>query len=195
MTTRTPEEARTQIINMVREFVRRDVEPIVQEYERNDIVPLELVEKMKEMGLFGITIPEEYGGMGLDYTTFAMIFEELCKGWMSISGIIGTHHIMTYVVTHYGTEEQKARFLPAMARGEKRGGLALHRAQRRKRCPGHRADGNPGRRRVPDKRHQDVHHQWAARGHIRPDNQDQQGRYSSSRGDKLLHRRKGGKGL
>ena len=125
MTTRTPEEARTQIINMVREFVRRDVEPIVQEYERNDVVPLELVEKMKEMGLFGITIPEEYGGMGLDYTTFAMIFEELCKGWMSISGIIGTHHIMTYVVTHYGTDEQKARFLPAMARGEKRGGLAL----------------------------------------------------------------------
>ncbi len=125
MTTRTPEEARTQIINMVREFVRRDVEPIVQEYERNDVVPLDLVEKMKEMGLFGITIPEEYGGMGLDYTTFAMIFEELCKGWMSISGIIGTHHIMTYVVTHYGTEEQKARFLPAMARGEKRGGLAL----------------------------------------------------------------------
>ena len=125
VTTRTPEEARTQIINMVREFVRRDVEPIVQEYERNDVVPLELVEKMKEMGLFGITIPEEYGGMGLDYTTFAMIFEELCKGWMSISGIIGTHHIMTYVVTHYGTEEQKARFLPAMARGEKRGGLAL----------------------------------------------------------------------
>ncbi len=125
MTSRTPEEARTQIINMVREFVRRDVDPIVQEYERNDIVPLELVEKMKEMGLFGITIPEEYGGMGLDYTTFAMIFEELCKGWMSISGIIGTHHIMTYVIAHYGTDEQKARFLPAMARGEKRGGLAL----------------------------------------------------------------------
>ena len=80
---------------------------------------------MKEMGLFGITVPEEYGGMGLDYTTFAMIFEELCKGWMSISGIIGTHHIMTHVIANFGTQEQKQRFLPAMSRGDKRGGLAL----------------------------------------------------------------------
>ncbi len=125
MTTKTPEEARTQIVNMVREFMRREVEPIAAEYEREDIVPLDVIEKMKGMGLFGITVPEEYGGLGLDYTTFAMIFEELSKGWMSISGVIGTHHIMTYAVTHFGTEEQKRRFLPAMARGEKRGGLAL----------------------------------------------------------------------
>ena len=125
MTTKTPEEAQTQIMNMVREFVRREVEPIVSQYEQEDIVPLDVIEKMKEMGLFGITLPEEYGGMGLDYTTFAMIFEELSKGWMSISGVVGTHHIMTYVVTNFGTEEQKRRFLPAMGRGEKRGGLAL----------------------------------------------------------------------
>ena len=125
MITETPEEARTQIVSMVRDFVRRDVEPIASKYENEDIVPLELIEKMKEMGLFGITIPEEWGGMGLDYTTFAMIFEELSKGWMSISGVIGTHHIMTHVITHHGTEDQKRRFLPAMARGEKRGGLAL----------------------------------------------------------------------
>ena len=125
MITETPEEARTQIVNMVREFARRELEPIVAEYEREDIVPLDVIEKMKEMGLFGITVPEEYGGMGLDYTTFAMVFEELSKCWMSISGVIGTHHIMTHVVSNYGTEEQKQRFLPAMARGEKRGGLAL----------------------------------------------------------------------
>ena len=125
MITETPEEARTQIVNMVREFAHRDIEPIVREYERDDIVPLDLIEKMKEMGLFGITVPEEYGGMGLDYTTFAMIFEELSKCWMSMSGVIGTHHIMTHVVAKFGTEEQKQRFLPAMARGEKRGGLAL----------------------------------------------------------------------
>ena len=125
MITKTPEEARTQIVNMVRDFVRREVEPIASEYERDDKFPFELVEQMKEMGLFGITVPEEYGGMGLDYTTFAMIFEELSKGWMSISGVIGTHHIMTHMVTNFGTEEQKQRFLPAMARGEKRGGLAL----------------------------------------------------------------------
>ena len=125
MTTRTPEEARTQIVNAVREFVRRELEPIVSEYEREDIVPLDVIEKMKEMGLFGITLSEEYGGMELDYTTFAMIFEELSKCWMSISGVIGTHHIMAYVVASFGTDEQKRRFLPAIARGEKRGGLAL----------------------------------------------------------------------
>ena len=125
MATRTPEEARTQIVNMVREFARRELDPIVAEYERDDIVPLDVIEKMKDMGLFGITIPEEYGGMGLDYTTFAMIFEELSKTWMSISGVIGTHHIMAHVVANFGTEEQKQRFLPAFATGEKRGGLAL----------------------------------------------------------------------
>ena len=125
MITKTPEEARSQIVNMVREFVRRDVMPIVDEYDREDKVPFHLVHQMKEMGLFGITVPAEYGGMGLDYTTFAMIFEELCKGWMSISGIIGTHHIMTHVIANFGTQEQKERFLPAMARGAKRGGLAL----------------------------------------------------------------------
>ncbi len=125
MATKTPEEARTQIVNMVREFARRELDPIVSEYEREDIIPLDVIEKMKDMGLFGITVPEEYGGMGLDYTTFAMIFEELSKTWMSISGVIGTHHIMEYVIVNFGTDEQKQRFLPAMATGEKRGGLAL----------------------------------------------------------------------
>ena len=125
MTTKTPPEARAQIVGMVQEFVRRELDPIVAEYERDDIVPLEVIDKMKEMGLFGITIPEEYGGMGLDYTTFATIFEELSKGWMSISGVIGTHHIMAHVVSTFGTEEQKQRLLPSMARGDKRGGLAL----------------------------------------------------------------------
>ena len=125
MTTQTPEEARSQIVSMVRDFVRRDVLPIADEHEQKDIVPLGLIEKMKEMGLFGITVPEEWGGMGLDYTTFAMIFEEISKGWMSVGGIIGTHHIMTYVIANFGTEEQKSTFLPAMARGAMRGGLAL----------------------------------------------------------------------
>ena len=125
MTTQTPEEARSQIVNMVRDFVRRDVLPIADEHDQKDIVPLDLIEKMKGMGLFGITVPEEWGGMGLDYTTFAMIFEEISKGWMSVGGIIGTHHIMTYVISNFGTEEQKATFLPAMARGAMRGGLAL----------------------------------------------------------------------
>jgi len=125
VTTPTPEEARTQIVNMVRDFVRRDVEPVAAELDREDRVPHDLIDKMKDLGLFGITVPEEYGGLGLDYTTFANIFEELSKGFMSISGAIGTHHILTYVLSHYGTEEQKRQFLPDLASGKKRGGLAL----------------------------------------------------------------------
>ena len=123
--TTTPPEARAQIVNMVRDFVKREVEPAAAEHDREDTVPFELIDRMKELGLFGITVPEEYGGMGLDYTTFASIFEELSKGFMTLSGAIGTHHILTYVLTHYGTEEQKQKFLPDLASGRKRGGLAL----------------------------------------------------------------------
>jgi alkylation response protein AidB-like acyl-CoA dehydrogenase len=125
MTIKTSTEAQSQIVALVRQFVRQDVEPVASSYDNEDIYPTELVEKMREMGLFGITIPEEYGGLGLDYTTFAMIFEELSKGWMSISGPIGTHHLMAYIIASFGTEEQKQRFLPRMATGELKGGLAL----------------------------------------------------------------------
>ena len=123
--TLTSNETRSQMTNLVREFVRRDVEPVASHYEDEDIYPQELVDKMAEMGLFGIMIPEEYGGLGLDYTTFAMIFEELSKGWMSLPGPIGTHHILAYVISTYGTEEMKQRYLPKMADGIIRGGLAL----------------------------------------------------------------------
>lgn len=123
--TLTSTETRNQMANLVREFVRRDVEPVASHYENEDIYPQDLVDKMAEMGLFGIMIPEEYGGLGLDYTTFALIFEELSKGWMSLTGPIGTHHILAYVISTYGTEEMKHRFLPKMAEGVIRGGLAL----------------------------------------------------------------------
>ena len=125
MTTATPEEARAQIVNLVREFVRRDVLPVADRLDREDTVPHDLIDQMKGLGLFGITIPEEYDGLGLDYTTFAMIFEEISKGFMSLTGAIGTHHILAYVLAHFGTEEQKRRFLPDLAAGRKRGGLAL----------------------------------------------------------------------
>ncbi len=121
----TSAEARAQIVALVRDFVRREVEPVAAELDRDDRVPHDLIDQMKELGLFGITVPEEYGGLGLDYTTFATIFEELSMGLMSLSGAIGTHHILTYTLTHYGTEEQKQRFLPDLASGKKRGGLAL----------------------------------------------------------------------
>ena len=90
----TTDEVRNQIVSLVRNFVKKDVIPIARKYENEDIYPHELVDKMKDMGLFGITIPESYGGMGLDYTTFAIIFEELSKGWMSLTGPIGTHHVL-----------------------------------------------------------------------------------------------------
>ena len=121
----TSAEARAQIVALVRDFVRREVDPVAAELDREDRVPHDLIDQMKELGLFGITVPEEYGGLGLDYTTFATIFEELSMGLMSLSGAIGTHHILTYTLTHYGTEEQKERFLPDLASGRKRGGLAL----------------------------------------------------------------------
>ena len=125
MLAKTSEDVQNQIVNVVKDFIKKDVDPIASTYEQEDIYPHELIPTMKELGLFGITIPEEYGGMGLDFTTFAKIFEEISKGWMSLSGIIGTHHILSHVISNYGTDEQKNRILPKMATGELRGALAL----------------------------------------------------------------------
>ena len=118
-------ETKAQIVNLVREFIRRDVDPVAADYDNRDVYPAELVEKMAAMGLFGITVSEEYGGLGLDYTTFATVFEELSKGWMSLTGVIGTHHVVAYMIESFGTEEQKNRFLSRLATGELRAGLAL----------------------------------------------------------------------
>jgi alkylation response protein AidB-like acyl-CoA dehydrogenase len=119
------EEARKQILAMVREFVERDVRPAAARHDADDTYPTALVDQMAEMGLFGITIPEEYGGLGLDHSTYAMIFEELSRGWLSITGPIGTHSILAHALTHHGTEAQKQRWLPGLATGEHRAGLAL----------------------------------------------------------------------
>ena len=125
MSTDNESQVRNQIVTSVREFVRREVAPIAQQYDNEDIYPQQLIDPMRDMGLFGITIPVEYGGLGLDHTTFAMIFEELSKGWMSVSGIIGTHHVLAHIVSNFGTAAQKESFLPRLASGELRGGLAL----------------------------------------------------------------------
>ena len=116
---------RRQIISAVREFVQRDVNPVAPKYDEEDIYPHELIPIMAELGLFGITIPVEYGGLGLDYKTFAMIFEEISKGWMSLSGILGTHHLLSHIIWTYGSEDQKSEYLPLMSTGDLRGGLAL----------------------------------------------------------------------
>ena len=125
MTASTTPDQTAQIVDLVREFVRRDVEPVASKYDNEDVYPAELADRMAELGLFGIIIPEEYGGLALDHSTFATIFLELAKGWMSLTGILGTHHVMASIIANGGTEQQKRRFLPRMATGELRGGLAL----------------------------------------------------------------------
>ena len=89
---------RAEMVATIREWVEREVIPVASEYEHEDRFPDGLVEQMKELGLFGVTIPEEYGGMGLDLTTYAMIVEELSRGWISISGVVNTHFIGSYLV-------------------------------------------------------------------------------------------------
>jgi alkylation response protein AidB-like acyl-CoA dehydrogenase len=121
----TLNEEQQQIINTVRRFIEREVKPVASDMEHRDEYPHALVERMKELGLFGAIIPQEYGGMGVSFTTYAMIIEEICRGWMSLSGIINSHLLFAHIIALSGTEEQKRRFLPAMAKGEKRGGLAL----------------------------------------------------------------------
>ena len=109
-----------EIVQTIREFVERDVMPVASEYEHADEFPAPLVETMKELGLFGVTIPEEYGGLGLDLTTYALIVCELSRGWMSLSGVLNTHFISAWMIKTFGTPEQKDRYLPRMATGELR---------------------------------------------------------------------------
>src|ERR671933_568564 len=113
------------ITEMVRQFVDNEVIPIAKEHDHEDKFPEHVVEQMKELGLFGVTIPEDYGGMGLDLTTYAMIVEELSRGWISVSGIVNTHFIGSYLLMKFGTDEQKDRFLPKMATGEIRAAFSL----------------------------------------------------------------------
>src|SRR5947199_226272 len=113
------------ITEMVRQFVDEQVIPIAEEYDHEDKFPEAAVEQMKELGLFGVMIPEEYGGMGLDLTTYAMIVEELSRGWISISGIVNTHFIGSYLLMKFGTDDQKDRFLSRMATGEVRAAFSL----------------------------------------------------------------------
>ena len=125
MTTKQQLEIRSQLLSVVRDFVKQDVTPQAAEHDEQDSYPSELADQMADLGLFGMTVPEEYGGLGVDVTTFAMVFEELSKGWMSITGPIGSHSMLTWGITKYGTKDQKERWLPDLATGKKRGGLAL----------------------------------------------------------------------
>jgi len=113
------------ILEMVRQFVDEQILPHAAHYDAQDEYPTPIVDQMKELGLFGVTIPEEYGGMGLDLTTYTMIVEELSRGWISISGVVNTHFIGSYLLMKYGTDAQKERLLPRMATGEIRAAFSL----------------------------------------------------------------------
>jgi alkylation response protein AidB-like acyl-CoA dehydrogenase len=127
--TTTPYQDRTDeqkaICEMVRQFADEQIIPNAEHYDHEDSFPEPIVEQMRELGLFGVTIPEEYGGMGLDLTTYAMIVEELSRGWISISGIVNTHFIGSYLLMKFGTEDQKQAYLPRMATGELRAAFSL----------------------------------------------------------------------
>src|SRR6187549_1653257 len=113
------------ICEMVRQFADEQILPNAEHYDAVDEFPEPIVEQMRELGLFGVTIPEEYGGMGLDLTTYAMIVEELSRGWISISGIVNTHFIGSYLLMKFGTAEQQERLLPKMATGEIRAAFSM----------------------------------------------------------------------
>jgi alkylation response protein AidB-like acyl-CoA dehydrogenase len=113
------------IIETVRDFVERDVVPVADEMEHNDEFPDAIVEQMKELGLFGLNVPEQYGGIGENLTTYALSVVELARGWMSLSGILNTHFMGNYLIGKFGTDEQKDKYLPLMATGELRAALAM----------------------------------------------------------------------
>jgi alkylation response protein AidB-like acyl-CoA dehydrogenase len=124
-TTRESSSERKLIVDTVRRFVEKEVLPVASEMEHRNEYPHQLVAQMQAMGLFGLNVPDEYGGANVDYTTFAMVFEELSKGWLGLAGVIGTHSVLCDVLVRFATAEQKQRFLPGLARGERRGGICL----------------------------------------------------------------------
>lgn len=118
-------EEQEAIIKAVREFVEQEVFPVADEMEHRDEFPDKIVEQLKEMGLFGLTIPEEHGGAGMDVMTYALVVSELSRGWMSLSGILNTHFMAAYLLRKHGTDEQKQRWLPRMATGELRAAYSM----------------------------------------------------------------------
>jgi alkylation response protein AidB-like acyl-CoA dehydrogenase len=118
-------DVQQEILSTVRSFVDKEIIPNAQELEHGDTYPTEIVEGLKEMGIFGLMIPEEFGGLGESLLTYALVVEEIARGWMSVSGVINTHFIVAYMVMQHGTPEQKERLLPRMATGEVRGAFSM----------------------------------------------------------------------
>ncbi|MCW2696546.1 MAG: acyl-CoA dehydrogenase [Modestobacter sp.] len=109
----------------LRRFVDREIVPVASEWERSGRYPTEIVEHLRAMGLFGITTPEQYGGLALDMVSFTLVYEEISRGWMGIAGILGSHNLSCWMIARHGTDEQKQRLLPKLAAGEFRTGVGL----------------------------------------------------------------------
>jgi alkylation response protein AidB-like acyl-CoA dehydrogenase len=118
-------EDQIEILKAVRTFVDEKILPVATELEHKDEYPTDIVEGLKELGIFGLMIPEEYGGIGESLLTYALVVEEIARGWMSVSGVINTHFIVAYMLMQHGTEEQKQKYLPRMATGEVRGAFSM----------------------------------------------------------------------
>jgi len=118
-------DVQRSILQTVREFVDKEIIPSAQRLEHADEYPAGIVDGMRDMGLFGLTIPEEYGGLGESLLTYALVVEEISRGWMSVSGIVNTHFIVAYLIDRHGSPEQKAALLPRMATGEVRGAFSM----------------------------------------------------------------------
>ena len=118
-------EDQTEILKAVRQFVDEQIIPVAQELEHADEYPQDIIDGLKELGVFGLTIPEEFGGLGESLLTYALVVEEIARGWMSVSGVINTHFIVAYMLLQHGTEEQKQKYLPKMAVGEVRGAFSM----------------------------------------------------------------------
>jgi alkylation response protein AidB-like acyl-CoA dehydrogenase len=118
-------QEQSQFRDLIREFARRSIAPVAREWELSDRYPAEIVDEMKTMGLFGILVPEEYGGTAIDAVSYAIVFEEISRAWMGIAGILGSHSLATWMLARYGTSEQRSRWLPGLATGERRSGIAL----------------------------------------------------------------------
>src|SRR3954471_7896933 len=118
-------EIQQDILRTVADFVEKEIIPHAQELEHADEYPTKIVEGMKGLGLFGLTIPEEYGGLGESLLTYALVVEQIARGWMSVSGIVNTHFIVAYMLMQHGTDAQTKHFLPLMAAGEIRGACSM----------------------------------------------------------------------
>jgi alkylation response protein AidB-like acyl-CoA dehydrogenase len=118
-------EIQQEILSTVRQFVNDKIIPVAQDLEHADEYPTDIIEGLKELGVFGLTIPEEFGGLGESILTYALVVEEIARGWMSVSGVINTHFIVAYLLMQHGTDEQKAKYLPRMATGEVRGAFSM----------------------------------------------------------------------